>query len=58
MKQIQAARKYDENATMATVCCNGRRTCVTINIVGVLGAVGALALNARRSTRRFFAKPS
>ena len=49
MKQIATGRmgqvvaKYGENAPMATVCCNACRTCVTTNIVAILGTTLAAA---------------
>jgi hypothetical protein len=66
MKQIwtgrmaQAAGKYGETAPMATVCCNACRTCVTSNILGVVGAgiAGAGYAVVGFARRRFFAKPS
>jgi hypothetical protein len=39
----EVVAKYGENAPMATVCCNACRTCVTTNIVAILGTALTVA---------------
>src|SRR5262245_41667645 len=39
----QVAAKYGEHAPMATVCCNACRTCVTTNVLAMLGAAATAA---------------
>ena len=49
MKQIatvrmgQVAAKYGEQAPMASACCNACRTCVTTNLVAIVGTALAAA---------------
>jgi len=49
MKQIatgrvgQVAAKYGEHAPMATFCCNACRTCVTTNVIAIVGSALAAA---------------
>jgi len=55
----QVAGRYGENAPMAAVCCNARRTSVTTNILGVVTAGIAGAGYAVTSfARRHFARSS
>jgi hypothetical protein len=59
VKQIASGRlgmvaaRYGEHTPMATVCCNGCRTCVTTNLVGLIlvGLTGAAGF-AKRLVRR------
>jgi hypothetical protein len=39
----QVTAKYGEQAPMATVCCNACRTCVTTNVVAIVGTALAAA---------------
>ena len=52
----QAATRYGETSTTATVCCNACRTCVQTNLL-TLG-LAAVAGSAAWITRRFLRDPS
>jgi hypothetical protein len=56
-RALPLVNRASEHAPMVTACCNACRTCVTNNILGLLGA-GAFAIVAffRRSAGR--SKPS
>jgi hypothetical protein len=50
-RALPLVSRASEHAPMATACCNACRTCVTNNVLGLVGA-GALAIVAffRRSS--------